>query len=169
MGGNTWNAGAFSTNNTLNGLGGHGLRKPPSRGGRSGLPSVGASTRKRSLAVANSVQGWMDGPQQMQMNQLNPYMGLGGLGGSMRQDALGSEPDDDLIPTAIVIKNIPFAIKKEQLVGIMTDMGLPLPYAFNYHFDNGVFRGLAFANFTNPDETAAVIEAMNHFELNGRK
>jgi len=48
-------------------------------------------------------------------------------------------------------------------------MGLPLPYAFNYHFDNGVFRGLAFANFTNPDETAAVIESMNHFELNGRK
>ena len=87
----------------------------------------------------------------------------------MRQDTINSEPDEDLIPTAIVIKNIPFAIKKEQLVGIMTEMGLPLPYAFNYHFDNGVFRGLAFANFTNADETAAVIEAMNHFELNGRK
>ena len=87
----------------------------------------------------------------------------------MRQDTMHSDPDDDLIPTAIVIKNIPFAIKKEQLVDIMTNMGLPLPYAFNYHFDNGVFRGLAFANFTNPDETAAVIDAMNHFELNGRK
>lgn len=87
----------------------------------------------------------------------------------MRQDNMPSEPDEDLIPTAIVIKNIPFAIKKEQLVAIMTDMGLPLPYAFNYHFDNGVFRGLAFANFTNPDETAAVIDAMNHFELHGRK
>jgi hypothetical protein len=101
---------------------------------------------------------------------MNPYMGgLGGLGGSMRQDTMNSDPDEDLIPTAIVIKNIPFAIKKEQLVGIMTEMGLPLPYAFNYHFDNGVFRGLAFANFTNPDETAQVIEQMNHFELNGRK
>lgn len=99
--------------------------------------------------------------------QMNPFLGgLGGMGGNMRQD---SETDEELIPTAIVIKNIPFAIKKEQLVGIMTEMGLPLPYAFNYHFDNGVFRGLAFANFTNPDETAAVIESMNHFELNGRK
>jgi hypothetical protein len=106
----------------------------------------------------------------MPMNQMNPYMsGLGTLGGPMRQETIGSDPDEDLIPTAIVIKNIPFAIKKEQLVQIMTEMGLPLPYAFNYHFDNGVFRGLAFANFTNPDETAAVIEAMNHFELNGRK
>ena len=86
----------------------------------------------------------------------------------MRQD-MSQDPDEDLIPTAIVIKNIPFAVKKEQLVAIMTDMGLPLPYAFNYHFDNGVFRGLAFANFTNADETAAVIDALNHFELNGRK
>jgi len=85
----------------------------------------------------------------------------------MRHDPY--EVDEELIPTAIVIKNIPFAVKKEQLVAIMTDMGLPLPYAFNYHFDNGVFRGLAFANFTNADETAAVIDAMNHFELNGRK
>ncbi|KAK4501275.1 hypothetical protein PRZ48_007082 [Zasmidium cellare] len=151
MGGQSWNAGAFGQNNTLNGLGGSSLRKPPSRGGRSGLPPQ-----------------WMGENQQMPMN---PFMGgLGGLGGpGMGRQDMSSEPDEELIPTAIVIKNIPFAIKKEQLVGIMTDMGLPLPYAFNYHFDNGVFRGLAFANFTNPEETATVIDAMNHFELNGRK
>lgn len=77
--------------------------------------------------------------------------------------------DEDLIPTAIVIKNIPFAVKKEQLVEVMAQMSMPLPYAFNYHFDNGVFRGLAFANFTTPEETAAVIEQLNHFELHGRK
>lgn len=77
--------------------------------------------------------------------------------------------DDDLIPTAIVIKNIPFAVKKEQLVAIMTDLGLPLPYAFNYHFDNGIFRGLAFANFTSADETATVIDLLNHYDLQGRK
>jgi RNA recognition motif-containing protein len=76
---------------------------------------------------------------------------------------------EELIPTAIVIKNIPFAVKKEQLVAIMTDMHLPLPYAFNYHFDNGVFRGLAFANFTTPEETQQVIDVMNHLELQGRK
>jgi hypothetical protein len=106
-------------------------------------------------------------PQQMPMNQL--MAGYGAVGGNMVRPDMHSEPDEELIPTAIVIKNIPFAVKKEQLVAIMTDMGLPLPYAFNYHFDNGVFRGLAFANFTNPEETATVIDAMNHFELNGRK
>jgi hypothetical protein len=41
MGGQSWNAGAFGQNNTLNGLGNGGsMRKPPSRGGRAGLPSV---------------------------------------------------------------------------------------------------------------------------------
>jgi hypothetical protein len=87
-------------------------------------------------------------------------------------DNLRGEPNDDgeeLIPTAIVIKNIPFAVKKEQLVQVMTEMGLPLPYAFNYHFDQGVFRGLAFANFSSAEETAIVINAMNHYELAGRK
>lgn len=86
----------------------------------------------------------------------------------MRQDTY-DDPEEELIPTAIVIKNIPFAVKKEQLVQLMTDLRLPLPYAFNYHFDNGVFRGLAFANFTTAEETASVINTMNHFELHGRK
>jgi R3H domain/RNA recognition motif. (a.k.a. RRM, RBD, or RNP domain) len=108
---------------------------------------------------------WYDGPQPQQQptpSILAPRTGLGG-----RQEAL--EDDEELIPTAIVIKNIPFAVKKEQLVQLMVDMSLPLPYAFNYHFDNGVFRGLAFANFTSPSETDQVINALNHMELSGRK
>ena len=40
MGGQSWNANSFNANHSLNGLGGPGLRKPPSRGGRSNLPSV---------------------------------------------------------------------------------------------------------------------------------
>lgn len=79
------------------------------------------------------------------------------------------DQEEDLIPTAIVIKNIPFSVKKEELVQKMTDLGLPLPYAFNYHFDNGVFRGLAFANFSHPDETDIVIRNLNHCEMMGRK
>ncbi|KAG5358312.1 RNA-binding protein [Yarrowia sp. B02] len=96
-----------------------------------------------------------------------------GLGGGMTHPApiapVAALADDDLIPTAIVIKNIPFAIKKEQLLDVMTQLRLPLPYAFNYHFDNGVFRGLAFANFTTADETAAVIGSLNGREIGGRK
>lgn len=78
-------------------------------------------------------------------------------------------PEDDVIPTAIVIKNIPFAIKKEQLLDVIAKMNLPLPYAFNYHFDNGVFRGLAFANFATTDETTQVVHMLNGKEIGGRK
>ena len=109
---------------------------------------------------------------QHQMSTANPFPSFvnSHVGGSqLRQEQYATDPDDELIPTAIVIKNIPFAVKKETLVEIMSRMGLPLPYAFNYHFDNGVFRGLAFANFTSADETAQVIENLNHFELQGRK
>lgn len=77
--------------------------------------------------------------------------------------------DEDVIPTAIVIKNIPFAIKKEQLLDVIAKMNLPLPYAFNYHFDNGVFRGLAFANFTNTNETTQVLTSLNGKEIGGRR
>ena len=76
---------------------------------------------------------------------------------------------DQIIPTAIVIKNIPFKVRKEQLAQLMVDMHLPQPYAFNYHFDNGVFRGLAFANFQTPEDTRLVIDSMNQLELEGRK
>jgi RNA recognition motif-containing protein len=76
---------------------------------------------------------------------------------------------NDLIPTAIVIKNIPFNVRKEMLTTIMSELGLPQPYAFNYHFDNGIFRGLAFANFQSPIDTQTVIEQLNGYEVQGRK
>ncbi|KAI9699471.1 MAG: hypothetical protein M1836_003082 [Candelina mexicana] len=151
-GAQTWNPSGFGGNTSLIGLGATGRMKPAARQ-RSALPST-----------------WLD--QHQALPPVNPFPSLGNptLGGSqLRTETLPSDLDEELIPTAIVIKNIPFAVKKEQLVQLMTDMNLPLPYAFNYHFDNGVFRGLAFANFTTADETATVIDHLNHFDLQGRK
>ncbi|KAL5121765.1 Peptidyl-prolyl cis-trans isomerase pin4 [Pleosporales sp. CAS-2024a] len=146
-----WNANAFAHNGMASlGAAAAARLKSQQRAARSALPS-----------------GWMD-----QSPQGLPTFALAGLNNpnaSMLNPSYGQDVDEELIPTAIVIKNIPFAVKKEQLVSLMTDLRLPLPYAFNYHFDNGVFRGLAFANFTTAEETASVIDAMNHFELNGRK
>ncbi|TDZ39571.1 RNA-binding post-transcriptional regulator cip2 [Colletotrichum sidae] len=97
-----------------------------------------------------------------------------GMSNGLRYDGQGdmrpsSQTEEQLIPTAIVIKNIPFAVRKETLAAVMMDMHLPQPYAFNYHFDNGVFRGLAFANFQSPEDTKIVIDAMNGMEVHGRK
>ncbi|GFF53122.1 R3H domain protein, putative [Aspergillus udagawae] len=152
-GSQTWNPNGFANAQTLGAIrSASASLKPTSRTGRAGLPTT-----------------WLD--QQPGMPGPFSNLGPGPLqSGAVRSDAaVPSEGDDELIPTAIVIKNIPFAVKKEQLVQLMTELNLPLPYAFNYHFDNGVFRGLAFANFTSAEETATVIEVLNHFELQGRK
>lgn len=89
--------------------------------------------------------------------------------GFMGAEGSAAQASEDVIPTAIVIKNIPFAIKKEQLLEVIAKMDLPLPYAFNYHFDNGVFRGLAFANFTTTEETTEVVQNLNGKEIGSRR
>ncbi|KAF9246790.1 hypothetical protein DTO027I6_5304 [Penicillium roqueforti] len=151
-GSQTWNPNGFANAQALGGIRSASASLKPNARGRAGLPTT-----------------WLD--QQPNMPQAFSNLGPGPIQSSaMRPEASASSADDDeLIPTAIVIKNIPFAVKKEQLVQLMTELNLPLPYAFNYHFDNGVFRGLAFANFTSAEETATVIEVLNHFELQGRK
>ncbi|KAL7269101.1 Peptidyl-prolyl cis-trans isomerase pin4 [Rhizina undulata] len=153
-GAQTWNASSFGGPSALAAMGGAtGRIKTPSRQ-RSALPAMWTETAPSSLPTVNPLAG----------------MGTLSLGSSqMRSETVGSDPEEELIPTAIVIKNIPFAVKKEQLVQLMTELNLPLPYAFNYHFDNGVFRGLAFANFTTAEETGTVIDHLNGFDLQGRK
>ncbi|KIK95861.1 hypothetical protein PAXRUDRAFT_11193 [Paxillus rubicundulus Ve08.2h10] len=82
----------------------------------------------------------------------------------------GLNPDDEIIPTAIVIKNIPFNVKRETLLDIIASLSIPTPYAFNYHLDQqGSFRGLAFANFRQAVDADAVVAALNGFDVQGRK
>lgn len=51
-------------------------------------------------------------------NQQQPMNGLGGV-------PQGGE-DDDIIPTAIVIKNIPFSVKRETLLEIIVSQSVLL-------------------------------------------
>lgn len=120
-------------------------------------------TQQQQMRQPTYIKQYQQTPQLQlpQQPQLQPQ--------SQPASSQAKSVDDDLIPTAIVIKNIPFAIKKEQLLELMSKMNLPLPYAFNYHFDNGVFRGLAFANFNSIEETSMVVSTMNGKEIEGRK
>ena len=123
-----------------------------------------------SLAIVQSKPGvsvsplslWADGVYPQMKGQSSPRMMQG-----LQRSVLTTLPREET--TAIVIKNIPFAVKKEQLVALMSKMKLPLPYFLNYHFENGGFRGIAFASFAHPEETRHVISAMNDLELQGRK
>ncbi|KAJ1986711.1 Peptidyl-prolyl cis-trans isomerase pin4 [Dimargaris cristalligena] len=78
-------------------------------------------------------------------------------------------PGPDEIPTAVVIKNIAFSVKREVLLQTIVALDIPMPYALNYHYEGGVFRGLAFANFRTPEETMIVFATLNGFDLAGRK
>jgi hypothetical protein len=144
--------------------------------------------QQQSLAALAALAGQTGFPGsqfdgfQNQMNQ-HPFRNLMQNGSNMNQGGFGSGPanqqhqqqqpsaneSDDVIPTAIVVKNIPFSFPSASLLQIMEELGLVPPYAFNYHYDTGVFRGLAFANFHTPQETDACVAAMNGFEIQGRK
>ncbi|TFK55016.1 hypothetical protein OE88DRAFT_1779186 [Heliocybe sulcata] len=137
------------------------LKKPA----RAGLPaqwldSVG-NVDSRSLSPNNnsdlSSSGSPPPAQYMGSSAMNPGTPGGGL-------------DDDIIPNAIVIKNIPFNVKRETLLDIIASLAIPTPYAFNYHLDqSGQFRGLAFANFRQASDADAVVAALNGFDVQGRK
>ena len=81
-------------------------------------------------------------------------------------------PGDDIIDTAIVIKNIPFTYPEESFLNkLFPELNLTPPYAFNYHRNrsDGSFHGLAFANFTNPHEALDAVNVLNNLELEGRQ
>ncbi|KAK9428860.1 hypothetical protein V1505DRAFT_195251 [Lipomyces doorenjongii] len=76
----------------------------------------------------------------------------------------------DLIPNAIVIKSIPFAVSADEFLEIILAAGVPRPYAFNYHIDDkGKFRGLAFANFSTVDDARLALAVLNGYEVYKRK
>ncbi|KAL2315626.1 RNA-binding post-transcriptional regulator cip1 [Schizosaccharomyces pombe] len=90
-------------------------------------------------------------------------------GSTANSNSTPVEPGEDTIPTAIVVKNIPFSLEKDTLLDHFKQLGIPRPYAFNYHYDNGIFRGLAFANFYRPEEAQVVVQTLNGYEINGRR
>ncbi|KAH9885889.1 hypothetical protein F4778DRAFT_489063 [Xylariomycetidae sp. FL2044] len=158
----TWgyNGGVATMNGPINGSG-----RLASRGvnRRAALPTNW--TDQSSMGVHNMNQLY-DPNMSMNGNE-HDLAGMADTRGMMTTP--GSADSEQLIPTAIVIKNIQFQCRKEILQGLMAQLNLPQPYAFNYHFDKGVFRGLAFANFSTADDTAIVIQKMNGLEVMGRK
>nr|OQO26062.1 hypothetical protein B0A51_06994 [Rachicladosporium sp. CCFEE 5018] len=75
----------------------------------------------------------------------------------------------ELRSTKVVIENIPFHIKKEDLLMIMAKKRLPPPQDMQYRFVNGVSRGKAVASFTKRADAVATIDDLNNTELHHRK
>src|SRR5271167_4728772 len=82
-----------------------------------------------------------------------------------------SDCSNDVIETAIVIKNIPFDYpEKDFAMTLFLELNLTAPLAFNYHINKSdlAFHGLAFANFKCPDEAQAAVRSLNNYVLCGR-
>jgi hypothetical protein len=154
------------------------------------------------LYMLTPLQQWLDGgatyPDNRSLSSPN-NSDLSSGGGSPPLPHINAPPsiappaqsaEDEIIPTAIVIKNIPFNVKRETLLDIIVcslsqlyhssllsffflnqaSLSIPTPYAFNYHLDqSGSFRGLAFANFRQASDADAVVAALNGFDVQGRK
>ncbi|KAF9111742.1 hypothetical protein BGX27_004467 [Mortierella sp. AM989] len=159
-------------------------RKPSPGSQRSNVRTDGKDVRRQSsrLSLANvdwnpsntsPVQSPMlqQDPRQLQQHLAYSYQQTPSMQQSpfMQQQQLVVDDQTDTIPTAIVIKNIPFSVKRDALLAILDNLDIPKPYAFNYHFDNGVFRGLAFANYRTAEETEIVVNAVNGLDVSGRK
>ncbi|KAG6874328.1 hypothetical protein C0995_001553 [Termitomyces sp. Mi166 len=126
------------------------------------LDNSNNASDSRSLSPHNNSDFSSAGGSPPPMGHLNPA--------PMAPSTPSQNPEDEIIPTAIVIKNIPFNVKRETLLDIIASLSIPTPYAFNYHLDQqGSFRGLAFANFRQAQDADAVVAALNGFDVQGRK
>lgn len=141
--------------------------------------SAGQSPLKNKPIRSGLPTQWLDNTDSRSISPQN-NSDLSSAGGSPPMGSINpppiasttpsQNPDDEIIPTAIVIKNIPFNVKRETLLDIIASLSIPTPYAFNYHLDQqGSFRGLAFANFRQPGDADAVVAALNGFDVQGRK
>jgi RNA recognition motif-containing protein len=90
----------------------------------------------------------------------------------MDNDPQQTGSTDEIIETAIVIKNIPFSYPEDDfLQKLFPQLGLVPPYAFNYHRNkvDRAFHGLAFANFQNASEAQKAVDVLNNYELERRR
>lgn len=75
---------------------------------------------------------------------------------------------EDIIPTAIIVKNIPFDWTQDHVLYLMSKMKLPIPRALNYLYDTfHPFRCMAFATFRSSEETQQVVRRLHGQSASG--
>ena len=76
----------------------------------------------------------------------------------------------EIIPTAVMIKKIPYDWKADDVMNFLSLRKLPIPKALNYLYDDHhIFRGMAFATFASPGESWRVIRELHNKWVAGQK
>jgi hypothetical protein len=146
----------------------------------SGMSGIGPKFSNRSTSSAHTTRERFEQnpnvviPSGHQSASRNPRVNRGQpkKDPMMFQDENGrwlDQDGDEIIPTAIVIKSIPFDLRQEELESIMAETRMTFPHALNYHFVRDEFKGVAFANFTDVGEAWAAIVTLHGMEVRGRK
>jgi len=122
-----------------------------------GIPFSPSTPAGSSLASASSSGGAGNGSGLSALASPNPAASI-------------SSPTPEKPDTILVLKNLPFSLKQDQLQEILMMMNTTAPQSINLHFDNmGVFRGMAFIKYRLLDDAIKVYEALNGYDVGGRK
>lgn len=81
-----------------------------------------------------------------------------------------STPPPEKPDTILVLKNLPFTLKQDQLHEILLSLSTTIPQSISLHYDNaGVFRGMAFIKYRQLEDAIQVYELLNGMDVGGRK
>lgn len=81
-----------------------------------------------------------------------------------------STPPPEKPDTILVLKNLPFTLKQDQLHEILLSLSTTIPQSISLHYDNvGVFRGMAFIKYRQIEDAIQVYELLNGMDVGGRK
>ena len=76
----------------------------------------------------------------------------------------------DIIPNAVMIKQIPTTWKPDHMLHLMDHMKLPSPIALKYLYDDHrIFRSMAFAEFASSGDARRVIQDLNYYKVCGQR
>jgi len=79
-------------------------------------------------------------------------------------------PPPEKPDTILVLKNLPFTLKQDQLHEILLSLSTTIPQSISLHYDTaGVFRGMAFIKYRQLEDAIQVYELLNGMDVGGRK
>eukprot|EP01112_Ceratiomyxa_fruticulosa_P004050 TRINITY_DN1439_c0_g1_i7.p1 TRINITY_DN1439_c0_g1~~TRINITY_DN1439_c0_g1_i7.p1 ORF type:complete len:467 (-),score=116.69 TRINITY_DN1439_c0_g1_i7:236-1636(-) len=78
-------------------------------------------------------------------------------------------PPADKPDTILVLKNLPFSLKQDQLEEILRPLSENVPQSVNLHYEGGIFKGMAFIKYKHIEEAIKVFDALNGLDVGGRK
>lgn len=107
------------------------------------------------------LDGIEDAPWDTLTGLPDPILGSTPLPGCVTEDS-----NAVIIPTTLIINHIPSPVENAELMSLMRDLKLPLPYSLRSHSDNDTGRAVI-ADFMVPEWAAQVLEALNRFEFRG--